>query len=102
MWKKQGHGAVLQRPTATHEEFIVLDTKYADDMEATVDITVEGSSVQQVSDVTYLGMIISSDGTIDGELSAPIGKASGAFNQQYLRSRIYPDFQCRRSQIRQS
>jgi hypothetical protein len=49
--------------------------------EGTVDITVEGSLVQQVSDFTYLGVIISSDGTIDRELSARIGKASGAFNQ---------------------
>ena len=49
--------------------------------EGTVDITVEGSSVQQVSDFTYLGVIISSDGTIDRELSARIQKASGAFNQ---------------------
>ena len=49
--------------------------------EGTVDITVEGSPVQQVSDFTYLGVIISSDGTIDRELSARIRKASGAFNQ---------------------
>ena len=37
--------------------------------------------MQQVSDFTYLGVIISSDGTIDRELSARIRKASGAFNQ---------------------
>ena len=49
--------------------------------EGTVDISVEGSQVQQVSDFTYLGVIISSDGTIDRELSARIRKASGAFNQ---------------------
>ena len=47
----------------------------------TVDITVEGSPVLEVSDFTYLGVIIYSDGTIDGELSARIQKASGAFNQ---------------------
>ena len=49
--------------------------------EATVNITVEDTPVQQVSDFTYLGTIISSDGTIDRELSARIQKASGAFNQ---------------------
>ena len=33
--------------------------------EATVNITVEDTPVQQVSDFTYLGKISSSDGTID-------------------------------------
>ena len=37
--------------------------------------------MQQVSDFTYLGVIISSGGTIDRELTARIQKASGAFNQ---------------------
>ena len=51
--------------------------------EVTVNITVKDTPVQQVSysDFTYLGTIISSDGTIDRELSARILKASGAFNQ---------------------
>jgi hypothetical protein len=49
--------------------------------EGTVDITIEGSLVLQVSDFTYLGVIISSDGTIDYELSARIQKVSDAFNQ---------------------
>ena len=49
--------------------------------EATVDITVEDQPMQQVSNFKYLGAIISSDGTIDRELSARIQKASGAFNQ---------------------
>jgi len=49
--------------------------------EATININVEDTPVQQVSDFTYLGTIISSDGTIDRELSARIQKASGAFNQ---------------------
>ena len=51
--------------------------------EVTVNITVKDTPVQQVSysDFTYLGKIISSDGTIDRELSARILKASGAFNQ---------------------
>ena len=49
--------------------------------EATVDITVEGLPIQQVSNFKYLGAIISSDRTIDRELSARIQKASGAFNQ---------------------
>ena len=39
------------------------------------------TTVQQVSDFTYLGTIISSDRTIDHELSARVQKASGAFNQ---------------------
>ena len=49
--------------------------------EGTVDISVEGSLVQQVSNFTYLGVVISSDGSMDRELSARIWKASGAFNQ---------------------
>lgn len=48
---------------------------------ATVDITVGDTAIQQVSNFTYLGSIISSDGTIDRDLSARIQKASGAFNQ---------------------
>ena len=39
---------------------------------ATVKITVEDTPMQQVGDFTYLGTIISSDGTIDRELSARI------------------------------
>ena len=44
--------------------------------EGTVDISVEGSLVQQVSNFTYLGVFISSDGSMDHELSARIWKAS--------------------------
>ena len=47
----------------------------------TVDINVEGLPIQQVSSFTYLGAIISANGTIDKELSARIQKASGAFYQ---------------------
>ena len=46
-----------------------------------MNITVEDTPVQQVSDFTYLGTIISSDGTIDRKLSARIQKVSGAFNE---------------------
>ena len=49
--------------------------------ESTVDITVDSSLLQQVSNFKYLGVNISSDGTIERELSALIQKASGAFNQ---------------------
>ena len=82
-------GAVLQQPSSTQEEVTVLDTEaiakntlqqpYT--KEGTVEITVEGSPVQQVNDFAYLGVIVSSGGTIDPELSARIRKASGAFNQ---------------------
>ena len=48
---------------------------------ATVDITIGDTAVHQVSNFTYLGTIISSDGTIDRDLSARIQKASGAYNQ---------------------
>ena len=43
----------------------------------TGDIYVEGLPIQQVSSFTYLGAIISKNGTIDKELSARIQKASG-------------------------
>ena len=49
--------------------------------ESTVDVTVDSSLLQQVSNFKYLGVNISSDGTIERELSARIQKASGAFNQ---------------------
>ena len=49
--------------------------------ESMVDIIVERSLLQQVSNFKYLGVNISSDGTIERELSARIQKASGAFNQ---------------------
>ena len=45
----------------------------------TGDINVEGLPIQQVSSFTYLGAIISANGTIDKELTARIQKASGAF-----------------------
>ena len=49
---------------------------------ATVDITVGDTAIHQVSNFTYLGTIISSDGTIDRDLSARIqNKAFGAYNQ---------------------
>ena len=41
----------------------------------------EAQSIEQVSNFTYLGAIISADGTINRELSARIQKASGAFHQ---------------------
>lgn len=47
----------------------------------TLDLTVEGQPIEQVSNFTYLGAIISADGTINRELSARIQKASGAFHQ---------------------
>ena len=46
-----------------------------------LDINVDGKPIDQVSHFQYLGFIISSDGTIDRELSVRIQKASGAFNQ---------------------
>ena len=45
----------------------------------TLDISVEGLPIEQVSNFTYLGAIISADGTIDKELSSRIQKASGTF-----------------------
>ena len=52
----------------------------------TLDISVEGLPIEQVSNFTYLGAIISADGTIDKEPSSRIQKASGAF---YQLSRIW-------------
>ena len=46
-----------------------------------MDINVEGRPIQQVSNFTYLGAVISGDGTIDKELTSRIQKASGAFYQ---------------------
>jgi len=49
----------------------------------TLETTVYGSEIEQVSEFTYLGSIISNDGKIDREISVRIGKASGAFNCLY-------------------
>ena len=46
-----------------------------------LETTVYGEYIEQVSQFTYLGSIICSDGTLNKELSVRIGKASGAFNQ---------------------
>ena len=46
-----------------------------------LDITVEGQAVSQVSNFKYLRVILSSDGTIDKELTAHVQKATGAFNK---------------------
>ena len=49
--------------------------------EGAADISVEGSLVQQVSNFTYVGVVISSDGSKDRELSARIWKSFCASNQ---------------------
>ena len=46
----------------------------------TIGITVDGNSAKQVTQFTYLGAKIISDGKIDKEISVRIGKAR-AFNQ---------------------
>ena len=43
--------------------------------------TVDGNPVKQVTQFTYLGATITSDGKLDKEISVRIGKANGAFNQ---------------------
>ncbi|KAL5248275.1 hypothetical protein ACHWQZ_G017455 [Mnemiopsis leidyi] len=47
----------------------------------TLDLTVDGNPVKQVTQFTYLGATITSDGKIEKEISVRIGKATGAFNQ---------------------
>ena len=47
----------------------------------TLDIIVDGKPVNQVTQFTYLGATITSDGKLDKEISVRIGKATGAFNQ---------------------
>ena len=47
----------------------------------TVDITIDGTTVEQVTEFTYLGATVTSDGRLDRELTLRIGKATGAFNQ---------------------
>ena len=46
----------------------------------TLNTTEDGVRVEQVSLFTYLGAVISADGTLDKDLDNRIGKASGAFN----------------------
>ena len=45
-----------------------------------LDIDVYGKPIDQVTSFTYLGSVISSDGSLDDELTTRIGKASGGFN----------------------
>ena len=47
----------------------------------TVNVTIDGNPVKQVTAFTYLGAKIKSDGQIDKEINLRIGKATGAFNQ---------------------
>lgn len=46
-----------------------------------LEIKIGESSVEQCSEFKYLGAVISSDNTLDNELTARIGKAYGAFNR---------------------
>ena len=46
----------------------------------TLNTTVDDVRVEQVSHFTYLGAVISADGTLDKDLDNRIGNASGAFN----------------------
>ena len=43
------------------------------------DITLRGGQVKQVSKLKYLGSLVSSDATIEAEISARIGRAAAAF-----------------------
>ena len=47
----------------------------------TVNVTIDGNPVKQVTEFTYLGATIKSDEKIDKEINVRIGKATGAFNQ---------------------
>ena len=47
---------------------------------SSLDIKVDGATVVQVSHFTYLGAVISANGTQDKDLDSRIGKASGAIN----------------------
>jgi hypothetical protein len=64
---------VLYQPnsTRTHEE----------------DITVEGNKLNSVSEFTYLGSTISSDGHLDAEIQRRMAKASASFGR--LRQRLW-------------
>ena len=46
-----------------------------------VDLEVDGETIDQVSNLVYLGTNMSGDGTIDKELDIRIQKANGAFHQ---------------------
>ena len=46
----------------------------------TLNTTVDDVRVEQISDFTYLGAVISADGTLDKDQHNTISKASGAFN----------------------
>ena len=47
----------------------------------TIELTVEGEPVEQVSNFVYLGANISGNGTIDRDLDIRIQRANGAFHQ---------------------
>ena len=77
-----GIGGLKMNAKKTETMVIGKDTsQYPLPKERTIDITVDGSSVKQVTQFTYLGATITSDGKLDKEISVRIGKATGAFNQ---------------------
>ena len=56
-------------------------TKHPLPKDRTVNVSIDGNPVKQVTEFTYLGATIKSDGKIDKEINVRIGKATGAFNQ---------------------
>ena len=77
-----GIGGLRMNAKKTESMVIGKDTsQHPLPKERTLSITVDGNPVKQVTQFTYLGATISSDGKLDKEISVRIGKATGAFNQ---------------------
>ena len=77
-----GIGGLKMNAKKTEAMVIGKDTsQHPLSKERMVDITVDGNPVKQVTQFTYLGATITSDGRLDKEISVRIGKATGAFNQ---------------------
>ena len=75
-------GGLKMNARKTETMVVVKDTTQQPlPKDKTVNITIEGNPVKQITQFTYLGATITSDGKIDKEISVRIGKATGAFNQ---------------------
>lgn len=73
-----GHDWTFLRTTPMMYDF--HRTQHPYHLSEMLDVSVYGESLEQVNHFHYLGSMISSDGSLDKEISLRLGQASGNFN----------------------